>query len=152
MDERAIRRAALMTLRRAILERFPPGREQNVWLEAVHALPAREEHTWRMTTEELIALARQHRFQPRPEATLGRVQENLRAMLDMLVLDFDCEREPISTPGLVARRLATIVADLEDTHGDKRLHQAPTLEALLAERIHRASVLQPPSAGSGGVG
>jgi hypothetical protein len=43
------------------------------------------------------------------------MEENLRAMLDMLVLDFDCEREPILTPALVARRLATIVADLEDT-------------------------------------
>jgi len=68
-----------------------------------------------MTTEELIAVARHHRFQ-RPEATLERMEENLRAMLEMLVLDFDCEREPISTPALVARRLAAIVADLEDTH------------------------------------
>ena len=68
-----------------------------------------------MTTEELIAVARHHRVQ-RPEATLERMEENLRAVLDMLVLDFDCEREPISTPALVARRLAAIVADLEDTH------------------------------------
>jgi len=28
MDENAIRREALVTLRRAILERFPPGRER----------------------------------------------------------------------------------------------------------------------------
>jgi hypothetical protein len=75
-----------------------------------------------MNTEELIALARCHRYQPRPEATLERVVENLRAMLDVLVLEFDCEREPTSTPALVARRLATIVADLEDTHGEKPLH------------------------------
>jgi hypothetical protein len=32
MDERAIRRAALITLRRAILERFPPGLERRTWL------------------------------------------------------------------------------------------------------------------------
>jgi hypothetical protein len=43
-------------------------------------------------------------------------------MLDMLVLDFDYEQEPTSTPALVARRLATIVADLEDRHGEKPLH------------------------------
>jgi hypothetical protein len=29
MDEKAIRRAALVTVRRAILERFPPGRAQS---------------------------------------------------------------------------------------------------------------------------
>jgi len=75
-----------------------------------------------MTTEELIALARHHRPKPRPEATLERVEEHLRAMLDMLVLNSDYEREPTSMPALVARRLATIVADLEDTHGDKPLH------------------------------
>jgi hypothetical protein len=70
-----------------------------------------------MTTEELIALARQHSLRPRPEATLERVEENLRAMLDMLVLDLDYEREPTSTRALVARRLAIVVADLEDTQG-----------------------------------
>jgi hypothetical protein len=32
MDGRAIRRAALATLRRAIRERFPPGRARRVWL------------------------------------------------------------------------------------------------------------------------
>jgi hypothetical protein len=32
MDERAIRRAALLTLRRAIVERFPPGPERTWWL------------------------------------------------------------------------------------------------------------------------
>src|SRR5215813_9336038 len=32
MDENAIRRAALITLPRAILERFPPGRERRSWL------------------------------------------------------------------------------------------------------------------------
>lgn len=69
-----------------------------------------------MTTEELIAIARHHSLRPRPEATLEQVEENLRAMLDMLVLDCDYEREPTSTPALVARRLAIIVADLEDTH------------------------------------
>jgi alkylhydroperoxidase/carboxymuconolactone decarboxylase family protein YurZ len=95
---------------------------QNAWLEAVHALQASPEHTRHMTTEELIALARCHRFQPRPEASLERVEENLRAMLDMLVLVFDYEREPTSTPALVARRLATIVADLEDTRGHKSVH------------------------------
>jgi len=32
MDERAIRRAVLLTLRRAIVERFPPGPERTWWL------------------------------------------------------------------------------------------------------------------------
>jgi len=32
MDEKAVRRAALITLRRAIWERFPPGRERDAWL------------------------------------------------------------------------------------------------------------------------
>jgi hypothetical protein len=32
VDARAIRRAALITLRRAICERFPPGRERDSWL------------------------------------------------------------------------------------------------------------------------
>ena len=32
MDEKAIRRAALVTLQRAILERFPPGPERRAWL------------------------------------------------------------------------------------------------------------------------
>jgi hypothetical protein len=32
MDQEAIRRAALITLRRAICERFPPGRERRAWL------------------------------------------------------------------------------------------------------------------------
>src|SRR5262252_7452113 len=32
MDEKAIRRAALITVRRAICERFPPGRERQAWL------------------------------------------------------------------------------------------------------------------------
>jgi hypothetical protein len=32
MDEKAIRRAALLTLRRAICKRFPPGRERRAWL------------------------------------------------------------------------------------------------------------------------
>jgi hypothetical protein len=32
MDEKAIRRAALVTVRRAILERFPPGPERETWL------------------------------------------------------------------------------------------------------------------------
>lgn len=70
-----------------------------------------------MTAEELIVLARHHRLRPRPEATLERVEENLRAMLDMLVLDLDYEREPTSTPALIARRLATVLADLQDTQG-----------------------------------
>jgi hypothetical protein len=38
MDEKAITRAALITVRRAILERFPPGPERTRWLRwAVHA-------------------------------------------------------------------------------------------------------------------
>jgi hypothetical protein len=37
MDKRAIRRAALITLRRAILERFPPGRERTAWLRWLRA-------------------------------------------------------------------------------------------------------------------
>ena len=32
MDEKAIRRAALITLRRAIYERFPRGPERRAWL------------------------------------------------------------------------------------------------------------------------
>jgi len=32
MDEKAIGRAALITLRRAICVRFPPGRERRAWL------------------------------------------------------------------------------------------------------------------------
>jgi hypothetical protein len=32
MDEQAIRRAALVTLSRAIFETFPPGRERQAWL------------------------------------------------------------------------------------------------------------------------
>jgi hypothetical protein len=32
MDEKAIRRAALITLHRAICKRFPAGRERNAWL------------------------------------------------------------------------------------------------------------------------
>jgi len=38
MDEKAIRRAALVTVRRAILERFPPGRERDAWLRWVERL------------------------------------------------------------------------------------------------------------------
>jgi hypothetical protein len=37
MDEKAIRQAALITLRRAILERFPPGRERIAWLRWLRA-------------------------------------------------------------------------------------------------------------------
>ena len=37
MDERAIRRAALVTVRRAILERFPPGRERRAWLRWIQS-------------------------------------------------------------------------------------------------------------------
>ena len=32
MDEKAVRRAAFVTVRRAICERFPPGRERAKWL------------------------------------------------------------------------------------------------------------------------
>lgn len=32
MDSSAVKRAALETLRRAILKRFPPGRERECWL------------------------------------------------------------------------------------------------------------------------
>jgi hypothetical protein len=32
MEERVIRRAALVTVRRAICERFPPGAERRAWL------------------------------------------------------------------------------------------------------------------------
>jgi hypothetical protein len=32
MDEKAIRRAALITVRRAILKRFPPRPERRAWL------------------------------------------------------------------------------------------------------------------------
>lgn len=32
MDSNAVKRAALVTLRRAILKRFPPGRERECWL------------------------------------------------------------------------------------------------------------------------
>jgi hypothetical protein len=35
VDEKAIRRAALITLRRAICERFPPGPERRAWLRWV---------------------------------------------------------------------------------------------------------------------
>jgi len=38
MDAKAIRRAALITLRRAICERFPPGRERDAWLAWVQGL------------------------------------------------------------------------------------------------------------------
>jgi len=37
MDSKAIKRAALMTLRRAMLERFPPGRERTAWLRWLRA-------------------------------------------------------------------------------------------------------------------
>ena len=40
MDERAILRAAQITLRRAICERFPPGRERRVWLSWLRELVA----------------------------------------------------------------------------------------------------------------
>jgi hypothetical protein len=42
MDAKAIRRAALITLRRAILERFPPGRERRAWLPCATLV-----HGWR---------------------------------------------------------------------------------------------------------
>jgi len=35
VDEKAIRRAALITLRRAICERFPPGRGRLQWLARI---------------------------------------------------------------------------------------------------------------------
>jgi hypothetical protein len=35
MDEKAIQRAATVTLRRAILERFPPGRERQKWRDGL---------------------------------------------------------------------------------------------------------------------
>jgi hypothetical protein len=116
-EVRRLLRAAEITLRCAISEQIRPARARNAWLEAVHALSACQAHAWWMTTEELIALARQYSLRPRPEATRERVEENLRAMLDMLVLDLDYEREPTSTRALVARRPAIVVADLEDTQG-----------------------------------
>jgi hypothetical protein len=44
MDEQAIRRAALITLRRAILKRFPPGPERTRWL--VSASSHRDGRSW----------------------------------------------------------------------------------------------------------
>lgn len=38
IDAKAIRRAALITLRRAICERFPPGKEQTKWLRWIAAV------------------------------------------------------------------------------------------------------------------
>jgi hypothetical protein len=46
VDEKAIRRAALITLRRAICERFPAGRERRAWL------------TWAATVRARVALGR----------------------------------------------------------------------------------------------
>jgi hypothetical protein len=40
MDDEAIRRAALITLRRAICERFPPGAERRAWLRSLERLAA----------------------------------------------------------------------------------------------------------------
>jgi hypothetical protein len=37
MDERAIRRAALVTVRRAICERFPLGAERRAWLRWIQS-------------------------------------------------------------------------------------------------------------------
>jgi len=37
MDEKSIRRAALITLRRAILKRLPAGRERSAWLRWLRA-------------------------------------------------------------------------------------------------------------------
>jgi len=44
MDEKAIRRAALVTVRQAILGRFPPGPERRKWLRwlATKAPPHRQ--------------------------------------------------------------------------------------------------------------
>jgi len=41
MDAKAIRRAALITLRRAICERFPPGRGHDTWLAWFERLSVR---------------------------------------------------------------------------------------------------------------
>jgi hypothetical protein len=43
MDERAIRRAALVTVRRAILNRVPRGPERDAWLRWVIGISVREE-------------------------------------------------------------------------------------------------------------
>jgi hypothetical protein len=40
MDERALIRAAQITLRRAILERFPAGRQRTAWLRWLRARQA----------------------------------------------------------------------------------------------------------------
>ena len=57
MDEKAIRRAALITLRRAICERFPPGRERRAWLRwlawVVSAALDSAQHGPRQETTEL---------------------------------------------------------------------------------------------------
>jgi hypothetical protein len=38
VDEKAVRRAALITLRRAICERFPPGPERRAWRSSAEPL------------------------------------------------------------------------------------------------------------------
>jgi len=50
MDEKAMRRAALITVRRAICERFPPGQERDswlAWLGRIEANRAQSAPRWR---------------------------------------------------------------------------------------------------------
>jgi hypothetical protein len=49
MDSKAIKRAALMTLRRAIFERFPPGPTRRAWLRWAERLERSErpDRVWR---------------------------------------------------------------------------------------------------------
>jgi hypothetical protein len=42
MDEKAVRRAALVTLRRAIWEHFPPGVERTGWLRWLTRIAAKD--------------------------------------------------------------------------------------------------------------
>jgi hypothetical protein len=68
-----------------------------------------------MTAEELIAQARSHRKPgPRPQLTPAVLDQLLTDILEVVLDSADCDAHPSSPAAVVARCIATAVANLRD--------------------------------------
>src|SRR6516164_3202144 len=84
MEKLALIRAAEITVRRAICERYPPGREREAWLgcsrayrpstpPVLHGVPAPRQHHARVRPLHTLGNARAISLSWRRTVTLGRV-------------------------------------------------------------------------------
>jgi hypothetical protein len=129
MDARAIQRAALITLRRAICERFPPGRERRAWLAWADRVQG--EHACGTAWTPWLTVSTMHAKSREVHSQIPRVRSG-KLLLDGLTLHEAPQRRTLRYSS-VHTVTATVRDALEGVCADVYAYAVPTAPQITEE-------------------